>query len=165
MAGRPRKPDHLKIVAGTAQPCRMNPAAPKPERKRIIPPDHLTRYGKEGWEAAVSIAHSMGVLTVADTLAMESLAEAIADIRAARASLAAPLIQTTEDGRTVQVAAGGERYYWTGGLRRQRPELADISDADRRINSWVSKFGMTPADRSKVSASPEEKRNPFAELA
>jgi phage terminase small subunit len=73
-------------------------------------------------------------------------------------------MQTTEDGETIQIAAGGERYYWTGGLRRQRPELADISDADRRISSWAAKFGMTPADRSRVSASPEETRNAFADF-
>lgn len=28
--GRPRKPDALKEITGTAQPCRMNPAAPDP---------------------------------------------------------------------------------------------------------------------------------------
>jgi phage terminase small subunit len=34
---------------------------------------------------------------------------------------------------------------------RARPEVAMIADADRRIMMWMSKFGLTPADRSRVS--------------
>ena len=36
---------------------------------------------------------------------------------------------------------------------RARPEVAMISDADRRVATWLARFGLTPADRSRVSAS------------
>jgi len=49
-------------------------------------------------------------------------------------------------------------------MRRSRPEIADIADADRRFCMWLSRFGMTPADRSRVSAAMPESGNPFAEL-
>lgn len=160
---RPRKPDHLKIVAGTAQPCRMNPKAPKPARGAPNAPSHLSARGKVGWADAAAIAESMGVLTQADGAALELLAEALADLRAARASLARPLVLAGKE-----LAGPGERYYWAeiqgGASLRKRPELSDISDADRRVSAWLSKFGLTPADRSRVSADTSKDENPFDEI-
>lgn len=164
MAGRPRKPDHLKLVSGTAQPCRMNKKAPKPKQKRPTMPRHLSAKAKAGWKEAVAVAARMGVLTEADSLALEMMAEAISDVRTARASLAQPLMLGEE-----VFAAGGERYYWTSGkggpMRRQRPEIADINEAERRFAMWATKFGLTPADRSRVSTIDQaEKGNAFAEF-
>jgi phage terminase small subunit len=160
---RPRKPTLLKIVAGTTQPCRINANEPKPTRERPSSPAHLSNRGKAAWAEASIIADRMGVLTEADPIALEGLAEAIADIRAARASLDRPMMYGD-----VVMAAAGERYYWTEGkggpMRRARPEIADIADADRRVGAWVARFGISPADRSKVSATPAEKINPFAAL-
>jgi P27 family predicted phage terminase small subunit len=165
---RPRKPDHLKLVSGTAQPCRINANAPKPKRERPSPPAHLSDRAKSGWAEAVLIADRMGVLTEADGLAMEALAETIADIRAARASLMKPLFIEGAEGKKIKVSAAGERYYWTfgkgGPMRRARPEIADISDADRRLSAWMSKFGMTPADRSRVSGETEKEPDAFDEM-
>jgi P27 family predicted phage terminase small subunit len=145
----------------------MNPKAPKPKRERPSPPAHLSDRGKAGWVEAVLIADRMGVLTEADGLALEALSEAIADIRAARASLARPLVLEVE-GERREVAAENERYYWTfgkgGPMRRARPEIADISDADRRLAMWFAKFGMTPADRSRVSGEPEKEASVFDEM-
>jgi len=150
----------------------MNKSAPKPNRERPSPPAHLSDRGKAGWAEAVLIADRMGVLTEADGLAMEALAEAIADIRSARASLAKPLMLPTidDDGDAIEreVAAGGDRYYWTfgkgGPMRRARPEIADISDADRRLSMWMAKFGMTPADRSRVSGEQPKDPSVFDEM-
>lgn len=172
MAGRPRKPDHLKLVTGTAQPCRMNSKAPKPNRERPSPPSHISDKAKSAWVEAALIADRMGVLTEADTLALEMLAEAVADIREARASLARPLVYRYRDGQGNEVedvmADGGVRYYWTVGkgvpMQRARSEIADIADADRRIKAWVASFGMSPADRSRVSSANAEDVNEFAEF-
>lgn len=171
MAGRPRKPTHLKVVAGTAQPCRINANEPEPQRERPSPPSHLSDRGKAAWAEAVLITDRMGVLTEADPLALEDLAETLADLRAARASLERPLTLTVmDDGVPVEkeFAAGGERYYWTfgksGPMRRARPELADIADASRRLTACLAKFGLNPADRGRVSSKKAAKKNAFAEL-
>lgn len=160
---RPRKPTHLKVVAGTAQPCRINLFEPKPNRERPSSPAHLSDRGKAAWAEATLIADRMGVLTEADPIALEGLAEALADLRSARASLAMPLMYGN-----IEMAQAGERYYWTEGkggpMRRARPEVSDIADADRRVGAWVARFGISPADRSKVSAALPEKTNPFAAL-
>jgi phage terminase small subunit len=161
---RPRKPTHLKIVTGTLRRDRTNPHEPAPVRARLSsPPGHLSELGCAAWTEAAKIAADLGVLTGADALALEGLAEALADLRAARSSLASPL---KFDGKIVAEAA--ERFYWTlgksGPMRRPRPELAAISDADRRVSVWLARFGFSPADRSKVTAASGEPANPFAAL-
>jgi P27 family predicted phage terminase small subunit len=167
MAGRPPKPTHLKVVAGTAQKCRTNKREPKPERGLPSPPVHVSDKAKTTWGAVSVILDNMGVLTSADGFAMEGLCEAYADLLAARASLARPLTMETEDGVHV-FAEAGERYYWTmgkgGPMRRARPEIADIADADRRFAGWLAKFGLTPADRTRVAGKLPGEANAFAEL-
>jgi len=37
-----------------------------------------------------------------------------------------------------------------GKMLRARPELALLGDIDRRLLSLLARFGMTPADRSRV---------------
>ena len=166
---RPRKPTQLKVVGGTYRPDRAAPDEPTPEKARPPMPPGLSARGKRAWREAAEIAERMGVLTEADPVALEELAETLADLRAARASLARALTltRTAEDG-AVQIltyARAGERYYWTEGksgpMRRSRPEVADIADASRRLALWVARFGMTPADRTKVSGKKAAQRNPF----
>jgi len=167
MAGRPPKPTHLKLVTGTAQKCRTNKREPKPKRALPSPPADLTDKAKTAWGAVSVILDSMGVLTEADGFALIGLCEAYADLMAARASLAQPLTMKGEAGELV-FAEAGERYYWTmgkgGPMRRARPEIADISDADRRFAGWLSRFGLTPADRTRVAGKLPGGDNPFADL-
>ena len=157
---RPRKPTHLKIVAGTAQPCRTNSAEPKPARERPSPPAHLSDRAKVAWGAVSILLDRMGVLTEADTLALEGLCSAYADLVDARAAL--KLAVPYGEG---ELAAAGSLTYITEGkagpMIRTRPEMAVIADADRRVAMWLSKFGLTPADRSRVSAGNPAEDSPW----
>jgi P27 family predicted phage terminase small subunit len=81
----------------------------------------------------------MGVLTRADGLALESLCEAVADLRTAREALAIR--------GDVSYAVVTEN----GVIRRPQPEVAMIGDADRRVRAWCAAFGLTPADRVRVA--------------
>ncbi|NPD67287.1 P27 family phage terminase small subunit [Lichenicola cladoniae] len=169
--GRPRKPTHLKVVGGTAQPCRTNKAEPKLKAARLAAPAHLSRRAKLAWAKASRLLHDMGVLTVADGVALEGLCEAIADQRDARSSLSEAVSYVHQEHgapREVQIAAAGSLTYITvgnsGPMIRMRPEVAAIADADRRVSMWLAKFGLTPADRSRVGAAGMEKTNPFAAL-
>lgn len=161
---RPRTPTHLKLVRGTARPDRTPASEPKPRRERPSPPSHLSDRGKAAWAEVALLTDRMGVLTEADLIALEGLAETVADLRAARASLATPMISTNAKGEQTTIAKAGERYYWSGPMRRSRPELSDIADLERRLALWCSRFGLSPADRSRVSAAPAEEFNPFANL-
>jgi hypothetical protein len=44
---------------------------------------------------------------------------------------------------------------------RVRPEVAMIADADRRLMAWLARFGLSPADRSRVSEIVGTQPNPF----
>ena len=125
---RPRKPTHLKLVAGTAQPCRTNKTEPKPARSRPSPPDYLSAHAKVAWGAVSVLLDRMGVLTEADGLALEGLCSAYADLRDAHASLALPVAHGA-----AELARAGALTYVTEGkagpMIRSRPELALIADA------------------------------------
>jgi P27 family predicted phage terminase small subunit len=154
----------LKLVKGTGQKCRMNEHEPKLPPSVLQPPAHLSEAAREAWGKIGQIVSDMGILTGGDPLALEGLCGAYADLLAARASLERP-IYCGDD----VVAVGGSPTYITVGkngnlMIRARPEIALIKDADRRLAMWLAKFGMSPADRSRVSAAPTVDGNPFAKL-
>lgn len=153
MPGRPLKPTHLKLVTGTARPSRINKNEPKMRREIPSAPAHLSDGAKESWGYVAVILDEMGVLTRADRVALEGLCEAYTELRAARKSLADAGSITYETTN----ATGGK-------MIRPRPELAMIADADRRLMAWLTKFGLTPADRSRVSAANGSEANAFADL-
>ena len=51
------------------------------------------------------------------------------------------------------------------GLLKRHPGISAIADYDRRYLSWLTRFGLTPADRSRVSASTDgNEENPWAKV-
>ncbi|CAB4196288.1 COG3747 Phage terminase, small subunit [uncultured Caudovirales phage] len=176
MAGRNRKPDSVKKVTGTLQNCRVNTAQPVlPAVSSILAPGYLDATAQDAWNQVAEIASDMGVLTASDAIALEAFAGALSDLRNARSSLNRALVVNLVDEETGEVigekilAKAGDRYYWVAGDKRSamlkpRPELADIADAERRVATWSSKFGMNPADRSRVSVGPAIEIDAFAEF-
>src|SRR5215217_4256750 len=152
---RLHKPTAMKELSGTFRKDRANPAEPRPNRSLIEPPTRLSDQAKVAWRELAQIADGLGVLTEGDPAALEAMAGALADLRDARASLDAPMEIKSKDGTMIAMAKAGERYYWTGArgvpVRKVRPGIADIADADRRFQSWCQRFGMSPVDRARVS--------------
>src|SRR5919112_4303295 len=146
----------MKELSGTLRKHRANPSEPRPDRSVPFPPERLSPQAKAAWRELAQVADGMGVLTEGDPVALEAMAGALADLRDARESLDAPMEIRSKDGTMVAMAKAGERYYWTGArgvpVRKVRPEIADIADADRRFLSWCQRFGMSPVDRVRVSA-------------
>lgn len=131
----------------------MNPTAPKPKKARPAPPAHLSIKAKTVWGEVSAVVYNMGVLTVADGMALEGLCEAYADLRSARAALQERGALTYETVTT----SGGVMF-------RAHPEVAMAADADRRFMNWLSKFGLTPADRSRVSGEAQKEPSVFDEM-
>lgn len=153
MVGRKRKPDHLKVVSGTAQPCRMNPNAPAPSSDLPEPPDWLSERAAEWFLKTVGILDGMGIAS-ADHVDMLSLA-------ATRYDEVLECTAVLEDlGRvyTTVMISGSVQF-------KARPEVAMRNDAMRHLQSLLAEFGLSPATVSKVSAPPGERENPFAEFA
>ena len=137
-AGRPRKPTALKIVTGTFRHDRSNAHEPQPKRKRPAMPPDLSAGAKKAWRHFAKLLNDLGVLTAAD-------------LETARTALAARPGLTYEN----VTAAGGVTH-------RAYPEVALVRDAERRVHRWLAAFGMTPADRTRVSVVENKNEDPAA---
>lgn len=142
MTGRRPTPAYLKEVQGTGRPSRANPVPPAvtPGRPRI--PRHLSPGARAAWRVFAPILDRMGVLTNVDGMALERACECYADIRELQATI-------TREGRTYET-----RTERGDIMHRARPEVAALADADRRLKAWLVEFGLTPAARSRVQATP-----------
>ena len=137
MAGRRPKPTHLTVVTGNPGKRKLNDKEPSPAREIQRPPEHLTDWGKVAWGKLTVLLDGMGILTIADTLAL-------ADILQLRLTIA-------DEGRTYTVQTEG------GFLIKANPAVAMLADADRRFKSYLVEFGLPPAARTKVKVDGGEK--------
>lgn len=155
MAGRKRKPDHLKVVAGTDKrhPERMNPHAPRPSEALPEPPEWLSPVAAEWFRKTVAILVGMGIAS-ADHVDMLSLA-------ATRYDEVLECTAIIEDlGRTyTSVSVTGSLMY------KSRPEVAQRSEALRHFAALLSEFGLSPSAVGKVSVDRGQRENEFAEFA
>lgn len=152
MAGRPRKPSHLKIVTGTAQKCRMNPDEPTPERGAPDAPEFLSPRAAEIYAELCAHLDGMGVLSVVDARVVSMAASRLEEVEITTASV-------EDGGRTYETTnQNGER------MIRPNPMVAQRSEAMRHAHALLSELGLTPASRSKVSANKKGAGNPFKAL-
>jgi hypothetical protein len=131
--GRTRIPTKLKVLKGTAQPCRMNPNEPGVEFEPVPdhPPEDLTPDEVEVWHELRPLVDGMQVGTRIDVPAFRLLVEAVT------------LTRTTKGDKTSE---------WVSAAKFAQTQMA--------------KWGMSPADRSRVSVLPtrEKAADPVAEF-
>ncbi|TFZ59328.1 phage terminase small subunit P27 family [Methylorubrum sp. Q1] len=151
MAGRKRKPDALKQLAGTAQPCRMNPDAPTASEGEAEAPEWLSERGAEIFDQLTAIIAGMGIASPDDTAMLSMLASRLEEVEVCTAVI--------EDLGRVYTSETK-----SGTMVRGRPEVAMRSEAMRHAQSLLSEFGLSPAARSKVSAVTPPESNPFNDL-
>lgn len=152
--GRPRKPDHLKLVSGTAQPCRMNPNAPKPSEVEPEPPAILSDRAQEIFRSITGICRGMGMAS-ADHTAMQMLIA----MRLEEVELLYDLVNDPSVGRVyITTNMMGDKVF------KSRPEVAQMNNAMRHLQSLLAEFGLSPAAVGKVSRAPERPQNEFAEF-
>lgn len=149
---RPRKPTHLKVITGTAQKCRINPAEPQPELGAPPTPDWLSDRAHEIYAGLCAHLDSMGVLALVDDHVVALAASRLEEVEITTASV-------EDGGRTYETTnANGER------MIRPNPMVAQRSEAMRHAQALLSELGLTPAARSKVSATKKADGNPFKAL-
>ncbi|MDO7851387.1 phage terminase small subunit P27 family [Hymenobacter convexus] len=151
-AGRPRKPTHLKKLAGTLQPSRTNPLEPVPAVALGQPPEWLSATAKEYWDEIGGILLQMNLVSYGDTAAMTLLCDVLAQWVSVRVTIA-------KKGRVYELLSDGGKVF------RARPEVAMEADLWRRASRMLVEFGLTPASRSKVSAlGDKEEKDPLSAL-
>lgn len=148
MAGRKKTPDHLKLVKGTAQKCRMNPEAPAANVGTAAAPAWLSERAAELFDQISATLLGMGIASPDDQHVL---------------SLAASRIEEVEI-LTAVIEDAGRTYQTEAGLWKARPEVAMRNEAMRHAQSLLAEFGLTPAARSKVSAGKPAEKNPFGAL-
>lgn len=151
--GRKKKPDHLKVLSGTDQPCRMNPDQPVAVRGIATPPAWLSERAAEIFARLCAILDGMGIASPDDQDNLAMLASRLEEVEVCTAVI--------EDcGRTY------ERRGEDGEVQmiRSRPEVGQRNEAMRHAQSLLSEFGLSPAARAKVSAGKKPDENPFAML-
>ena len=149
MKGRRPKPTQLKKLLGNPGRRPFNKSEPQPDHDIPAAPPHLSEKAKGTWTYVAPILDGMGVLTIADGIALEMLCEAYSDYLQARDEL----------------EAFGSNFYKTvnsqgGEMHRAHPAVAVMQDADRRIRAWLSEFGITPSARSRVKIDPPAEPDP-----
>ena len=164
MAGRRPKPTVLKLVTGNPGKRAINKREPKPRREIPSCPAHLSDSAKVAWGRLCVILDRMGVLTEADSLALERLCDCYTEILECREIVA-------RDGRTYSsittktTSEEGEETTTeeVKSLLKANPAVAMLADADRRFKSYLVEFGLTPAARTKVKTEPDgdEKKDPL----
>ena len=145
----PRTPTALRLVKSNPgkrpMPAREPKAPPISADNIPPPPEVMSPYAAGAWRRLAPLLAGMGVLTEADLIAFERLCECYAEVQTARDAIA---------------AAGGATYETTTDkgdtMYRSRPEAAAMADADRRLKTWLTEFGLTPAARSRVSVQGEQ---------
>jgi P27 family predicted phage terminase small subunit len=137
--GNPRggqvKPTALKILHGDfkTNPQRRNTREPKPSAQPVEPPEYLSAHGRRMWDMLAPDMIRSGVLTSWDVPMFAELCEAFVVARLARTRI----VQEQLGQVTVQPGGTTPNSVWRSSLFA--------------ITAGASKFGLTPADRVRLS--------------
>ncbi len=101
-------------------------------------PSHFGKEQKAAWALHLRLLGPMRVLTVADAGALEAMCLAYV-------TLVEAYRQLRVDGLTVKTVMG----------LRKHPAAGIAAESNRIYQSWLARFGLSPADRSRVSTVPE----------
>lgn len=146
---RAKKPTNLKIIQGTHRPDRANPNEPDPEILSDIPepPAGLSDEIKAAWRMFAEQLQMIGVLAKTDLAALEAAASCYVEWKNARDFIAQHGVAYEEksvDKNGDVVVLGWKKY----------PQTTALHAAENRLRLWLNQFGMTPASRANVSATP-----------
>lgn len=145
--GRPRKPTALKVIQGTAQPCRLNPDEPVPEGPLGDPPKNMRSEGKRRWEW---IRDSVPWLSTADRGIVELYCTRWVYYQDAQKEVA-------KFGQVWE----RERDHYT----QMNGALQALNNNEKALIELGAKIGLDPVSRTDIKAprKPDAKSdNPFA---
>ncbi len=148
--GGKRTPTSRKRLRGNPGKRPLNENEPKPAPRLPAAPPHLNEAAKKEWRRAGRFLLQLGLMSDLD-----------------RAAFAA---YCTAYGRWIECEEALKTYgvmlKSPNGFPVQSPYLAVANRALEQMRSLLSDFGMSPASRSKVSASPlvDEEPDEFEQL-
>lgn len=134
------KPTHLKVVEGTYRKDRAAKNEPRPEPGAPNCPTWLHREAKREWRRIVPELERLGLLTELDRAALAAYCQSYADwYEAERRIRRSGTIQVTDTGYIAPHPAVGQK-----------------NQAMQRMKQYLALFGLSPSDRTRVSAPERE---------
>ena len=138
-------PTNLKVLRGTAQPCRMNDREPKSPKGRIKMPSGLTKEEKKHWKAVAADLEAAGILTVLDVQALRLYCRVYHQWCQANEKLEAfgPVIKGSH------------------GTPMLSPYFKVSRSCLEQMLALLREFGMTPSSRTRIRSERDEPDDDF----
>tara|TARA_R110001632_G_scaffold157141_1_gene275493 strand:+ start:117 stop:581 length:465 start_codon:yes stop_codon:yes gene_type:complete len=149
--GRPAKPTQLKKMAGTDQPCRINPNEMQVSLLANVPdpPFQLNEYGSHEYNIVCIELHSKRMLHLVDLALVTSYANEMGTY--------------IEMENYLKLNGRVDEFFNEDGAltrRTQKPEQRIATDSLNKALKIACQFGLTPSARTRISA-PEIIDNTF----
>lgn len=149
MAGRKPIPTKLKILKGTAQPCRIKKDEPTPVVCLPDPPEDASAKVKKYWPRIARQLYDCGVLTEIDINSLSAYCEMY--------------LRWTEANK--QIEKHGLIIKSPNGFPMQSPYLPISNKALDSMQKIAVEFGMTPSSRTKISVDKKlAEQSPYDDL-
>jgi P27 family predicted phage terminase small subunit len=138
--GRKKKPTNLHILSGTHRKDRQNPNEPAINPEIPDPPDHLSKFALVEWGRITPQLYRLGLLSQIDRPALAIYCQAYGRWKDAEEQLAqSSVVIKTQSGNVIQ-----------------NPLVGIANKAMEHMRKSLALFGMSPADRAKVTANKKE---------
>ena len=124
----------------------MNKREPTPAHGIPPAPDYLSPAARSAYLQFAALLDEMGVITRADGPALERLCLTYIETVTLTKFL-------EQNGRSYEMIAQSGTV-----MHRARPENNMLSDADRRLHSYLSDFGLTPSARARVQVVAQDRQ-------
>lgn len=138
-------PTNLKVLRGTAQPCRMNNQEPRPTRDKVKMPSGLTRDEKKYWRQIAADLEAAGILTRLDVQGLRLYCRVYTGWLDANHKL-------DEYGPVIKAGNGS-------------PVLSPYVRLSQKyfdqLLAILREFGMTPSSRSRIHASKDQPQDDY----
>lgn len=141
--GPGKTPMTLAVVRGQ-RADRINTNAPVPSTLEAAPPMWLSEPARAVWDEFAPDLIRKGVLTGWDTEEFGCWCDAAARRRRAVRRLDA-------EGEVIEIPVFDKNSKHTGNRIAKNPWLQVLSEADRQVISYGTRFGMTPSDRASLN--------------
>ena len=148
MAGRPPKPTRLKILHGNPGKRPLPKGEPQPSLGIPTRPGWLSPEAKREWNRLVPELAELGLLAKIDRALISAQCQCWA--------MYVDAIKDTQEN--------GTTFTTDKGYVGQRPSVAIAARMLEKMNQLSAKFGLTPADRSKMAMPELKEEDPFAEF-
>jgi P27 family predicted phage terminase small subunit len=150
MSGPPKTPTNLKVLRGTFRADRALENEPQPELAIPPVPAHLSDESKVEWGRVSQELYQLGLLTNVDRAALCAYCDAWSDYVDASKQCRG------QDGKDRKVLRPVDSEGKPTGGYYENPYYTIKKRSMEIMKSFLAEFGMTPASRTRISATPPD---------